>query len=75
MISFTNSTPIPPLSPPCPPPLPSGTGKTSFIKALAQHTKRSIISIPLTKIHTNQELMDIMFDSKIQVSTHGGAHT
>ena len=75
MISFTNSTPIPPLSPPSPPPLPSGTGKTSFIKALAQHTKRSIISIPLTKIHTNQELMDIMFDSKIQVSTHGGAHT
>lgn len=45
---------------------PPGTGKTSFIKALAQFTKRSIISIPLTKIQTNQELMDIMFDQKIK---------
>lgn len=39
---------------------PPGTGKTSFIKALAQFTKRSVISIPLNKISTNQELMDIM---------------
>ena len=31
--------------------------QTSFIKALAQYTKRSVISIPLTKINTNQELM------------------
>lgn len=46
---------------------PPGTGKTSFIKALAQYTKRSIISIPLTKIRTNQQLMDIMFDQKIKV--------
>lgn len=46
---------------------PPGTGKTSFIKALAQHTKRSVMSIPLTKIRTNQELMDIMFDQKIKV--------
>lgn len=36
---------------------PPGTGKTSFIKALAQYTKRSVMSIPLTKIRTNQELM------------------
>ncbi len=33
---------------------PPGTGKTSLIKALAQYTKRSIISIPLSKISTNQ---------------------
>ena len=33
---------------------PPGTGKTSLIKALAQHTERSIISIPLTQIKTNQ---------------------
>lgn len=39
-------------------------GKTSLIKALAQHTKRSIISVPLSKISTNQELMDIIFDNK-----------
>lgn len=40
--------------------------QTSFIKALAQYTKRSVISIPLTKISTNQELMDIMMDQKIK---------
>lgn len=45
---------------------PPGTGKTSFIKALAQFTKRSVISIPLNKISTNQELMDIMMDQKIK---------
>ncbi|GAX76373.1 hypothetical protein CEUSTIGMA_g3819.t1 [Chlamydomonas eustigma] len=54
---------------------PPGTGKTSFIKALAQYTKRSVISIPLTKIHTNQELMDIMFDQKIKVENVDGAIT
>ena len=37
---------------------PPGTGKTSLIKALAQHTGRSIVSIPLARIKTNQELMD-----------------
>jgi len=51
---------------------PPGTGKTSFIKALGQYTKRSIISIPLTKIHTNQELMDIMFDQRISVENEEG---
>eukprot|EP00798_Chlamydomonas_sp_ICE-L_P024504 gene24504-10102_t len=51
---------------------PPGTGKTSFIKALAQHTKRSIISIPLTKIRTNQELMDIMMDQNITVQNQEG---
>ena len=35
--------------------------QTSFIKALAQYTKRSVISIPLTKINTNQELMWVSF--------------
>jgi hypothetical protein len=46
---------------------PPGTGKTSFIKALAQYTGRSIVSIPLERIKTNQELMDMMFDQQIQV--------
>ncbi|GLC44229.1 hypothetical protein PLESTB_000755000 [Pleodorina starrii] len=46
---------------------PPGTGKTSLIKVLAQYTRRSIISVPLSKISTNQELMDIVFDNKLQI--------
>ena len=48
---------------------PPGTGKTSLIKALAHATERSIISIPLSQIKTNQQLMDVMYDLKLQV--HG----
>lgn len=33
---------------------PAGTGKTSLIKALANHLKRHIISVPLARIKTNQ---------------------
>ena len=36
-------------------------------QALAQYTDRSIISIPLSKIKTNQELMDIVFDQHFAV--------
>ena len=36
-------------------------------QALAQYTDRSIISIPLAKIKTNQELMDIVFDQNFAV--------
>merc|ERR1712125_2157 len=43
---------------------PPGTGKTSLIKAMAQHTARSIVNVPLARIATNQELMDIMFDQQ-----------
>jgi hypothetical protein len=32
----------------------AGTGKTSLIKALASHTGRNIVSIPLSRIQTNQ---------------------
>uniref|UniRef100_A0A0G4G760 AAA+ ATPase domain-containing protein n=1 Tax=Chromera velia CCMP2878 TaxID=1169474 RepID=A0A0G4G760_9ALVE len=41
---------------------PPGTGKTSLIKCLAHYTKRHVVAVPLEKIKTNQELMDIMFD-------------
>jgi len=41
---------------------PPGTGKTSMVKAIAHLTKRHIISVPLSRIRTNQELMDVMFD-------------
>jgi len=47
---------------------PPGTGKTSFIKALAQHTGRNIVSIPLGAIKTNQELMDCIFDLSYKVA-------
>ncbi len=36
----------------------SANGRDAAVaQALGQYTKRSIISIPLAKIHTNQELM------------------
>ncbi|CAD7703905.1 unnamed protein product [Ostreobium quekettii] len=52
---------------------PPGTGKTSLIKAIAQHTKRSIVSVPLNRIHTNQELMDLVFDQAYKVEGEGRA--
>ena len=33
---------------------PPGTGKSSLIKALALHTERHIIDVPLARIKTNQ---------------------
>uniref|UniRef100_K3W9K5 AAA+ ATPase domain-containing protein n=1 Tax=Globisporangium ultimum (strain ATCC 200006 / CBS 805.95 / DAOM BR144) TaxID=431595 RepID=K3W9K5_GLOUD len=48
---------------------PPGTGKTSLIKAVAQYTKRHIVTISLGKIKTNQELLDALFDMKFAV--HG----
>jgi SpoVK/Ycf46/Vps4 family AAA+-type ATPase len=46
---------------------PPGTGKTSLIKAIAQHTGRSIVNVPLSKITTNSELMSIFFDQKFNI--------
>eukprot|EP01134_Creolimax_fragrantissima_P005598 CFRG5598T1 len=48
---------------------PPGTGKTSLIKALAQHTGRHVINLSLGRIKTNQELMDVMFDQCFQVGS------
>lgn len=45
-----------------------GTGKTSCLKALASHTKRSVINIPLSRIRTNQQLMSLMMDQQVRVS-------
>ena len=47
---------------------PPGTGKTSLIKALAARLDRSIVSIPLGRIKTNQELFDAVFDMKYGVA-------
>eukprot|EP00978_Attheya_sp_CCMP212_P001551 scaffold3165_cov48-Attheya_sp.AAC.6 len=49
-----------------------GSGKTSLIKALAHHTGRSIINVPLSKISTNNELMSIFFDQTYNVGDHVG---
>ena len=46
---------------------PPGTGKTSLIKALAEYTNRSVVSVPLGRIKTNQELMDCIFDQQFRV--------
>ncbi|DAZ95414.1 TPA: hypothetical protein N0F65_006304, partial [Lagenidium giganteum] len=46
---------------------PPGTGKTSLIKAVAQYTGRHIVTISLSKVKTNQELMDAVFDLRFKV--------
>jgi ATPase subunit of ABC transporter with duplicated ATPase domains len=51
----------------------TGTGKTTFLKALASHTKRSIINIPLSRIRTNQQLMSLMMDQQVRVRQQGQA--
>ena len=42
-----------------------GTGKTSFIKALRAYTNRHIINVSLSKIKTNQQLIDLMFSTRL----------
>jgi mitochondrial chaperone BCS1 len=41
---------------------PPGTGKTSLIKAVAHHTNRHIVHIPLSRVETNQQLREFMYD-------------
>ena len=45
-----------------------GTGKTSLIKALAHYTKRHIVSINLSQVKTNQELMDMFFATTYNIT-------
>jgi mitochondrial chaperone BCS1 len=54
---------------------PPGTGKTSLIKAMAQHTGRNVVSVPLARIETNQELMDIVFDQSFAVKVRASIHS
>ncbi len=42
-----------------------GTGKTSTIKAIANYTKRHIISIPMTKLNKYSSLRRILLDENI----------
>ena len=50
---------------------PPGTGKTSFIKALADYMGRSIISVPLSQVTTNQQLMDVVFEHRKYIDGGG----
>ena len=52
---------------------PPGTGKTSLVKAIACHTNRHIINVPLSRIRTNQELLDIMYDQVFRAIKVGGS--
>jgi len=40
---------------------PPGTGKTSFIKALAKHLNRNVVQVNLNKIESNDELYNIVY--------------
>lgn len=46
---------------------PPGTGKTSFIKALATHTKRHIVTVPLSVCRTNTQFLEMMNNLTFQV--------
>nr|CCC91002.1 conserved hypothetical protein [Trypanosoma congolense IL3000] len=54
---------------------PPGTGKTSLVKAIAQHTRRHIVAVPLSQIHTNRELIAYMNDEKFDVTNPEGNTT
>jgi hypothetical protein len=45
---------------------PAGTGRHTFVKALAAYTGRHIVSVPLSKLRTNQQLYDIFFVREFQ---------
>lgn len=42
-----------------------GTGKTAFIKALAKHTKRDVVSVSLKKVMTEDQLMAVFNNSTL----------
>ncbi|ORC90919.1 AAA+-type ATPase [Trypanosoma theileri] len=46
---------------------PPGTGKTSLVKAIARYTGRHIISIPLSQVQTNRELIACMHDQVFEL--------
>merc|ERR1712038_625940 len=42
-----------------------GCGKTSTIKAIANHAQRHIVSVPLNKIKTAKELLNVFYNTNI----------
>ncbi|CBH11794.1 hypothetical protein, conserved [Trypanosoma brucei gambiense DAL972] len=54
---------------------PPGTGKTSLVKAIAQHTGRHIMAVPLSQVRTNQELIAYMNDQQFEIVNSRGSVT
>lgn len=44
---------------------PPGTGKTSFIKAMINYTKRHVIEVPLDKVKKDEDLKEIFYKQNI----------
>ena len=42
-----------------------GCGKSSTIKAIANHTQRHIVSVPLNKIKTAKELLNVFYSTRM----------
>jgi len=42
-----------------------GCGKTSTIKAMANYTKRHIVSVPLSKVKSCKDLLDVFYKTRI----------
>ena len=51
---------------------PPGTGKTSFIKALAKYTKRNLVVIPLKIIKTKKQLESFFFENTYSHNNQSG---
>lgn len=47
-----------------------GSGKTSFVKCLSNYYNRSIISIPLSQIKTNEQFFNLLMNPSINVDDH-----
>jgi chaperone BCS1 len=54
---------------------PPGTGKTSFIKALARKTQRHLVYPALPMVKTNADLMDAFFNLKLRCDDNGAVTT
>ncbi|KAK7196655.1 ATPase family protein [Novymonas esmeraldas] len=51
-----------------------GTGKTSFVKALARHLRRHLVVVSMSEIITVDELQGLLQPFSINASGHGGAN-
>jgi hypothetical protein len=47
-----------------------GTGKTTFIKTLANTMKRHVVNIDLSNVYTNEQLEKLVFNCKINTSNN-----
>lgn len=54
---------------------PPGTGKTSFIKALANKTKRDLVVIPLSIVHTRMELYQLFYETTYNIKNEVNSKT